>query len=96
MFVFPAVAVADRLAVVDGAGAQTGQGALFRGVALAAVLDQRRPRDGTVGREELDFGDQAARRDRLGLAGVADAPQLRTRRGGDSFDERGGVTGTDL
>ena len=51
-----------------------------RGVALAAVLDQRRPRDRTVSCEALDFGDQAAGGDGLGLVGVADAPQLRTRR----------------
>ncbi len=57
---------------------------------------QRRPRDDTVGCEALDFGDEAAGGDGLGLSGVADAPQLRTRRGGDGFDERGGVTSTDL
>ena len=69
VFVFPAVAASDRLALVDVAGAQSGQGALFGGVALAAVLDQGRPRDDTVGCEALDFGDQAAGGDRLGLVG---------------------------
>ncbi len=43
VFVFPALAASDRLALVDVAGAQAGQGALFGGVALAAVLDAASP-----------------------------------------------------
>ena len=96
LLVLPAVLGADGLAGRGAAGPQLGQGGPVDGVALAAVDHQRGGHDGAVGAQAGDLRRQAARADRLGLAGIAQAPQLRPGGGGHRLQHRRRVPGGDL